>query len=76
VVLSLASYLAISFGYVLVQYLKRRLPFGLRQPFILNLVFNAAYTPIQFGLKNNLLASVDILLLLGTLIWPGRLRRH
>ena len=38
-------------------------------PFILNLVFNAAYTPIQFGLKNNLLASVDILLVLGTLLW-------
>jgi tryptophan-rich sensory protein len=38
-------------------------------PFILNLVFNAAFTPIQFGLKNNLLASVDILLVVGTLIW-------
>ena len=37
--------------------------------FILNLLFNAAYTPIQFGLKNNLLASVDILLVLGTLLW-------
>jgi benzodiazapine receptor len=61
--------IAISFGYVLVKYLKRRLPFGLLLPFILNLVFNAAYTPIQFGLKNNLLASVDILLVLGTLVW-------
>ena len=59
----------ISFGFVLVQYLRRRLPFGLLLPFILNLVFNAAYTPIQFGLKNNLLASVDILLVLGTLAW-------
>lgn len=59
-----ACFIAISFGYVLVQYLKRRLPFGLLLPFILNLVFNAAYTPIQFGLKNNLLASADILLVL------------
>ena len=59
----------ISFGFVLVQYLRRRLPFGQLLPFILNLVFNAAYTPIQFGLKNNLLASVDILLVLGTLVW-------
>lgn len=25
--------------------------------------------PIQFGLKNDLLASLDILLVLGTLIW-------
>jgi tryptophan-rich sensory protein len=32
-------------------------------------VFNAAFTPLQFGLKNNLLAAVDILLVLGTLIW-------
>lgn len=61
--------IAISFGYVLVQTLKRRLPFGVLLPFLLNLVFNAAYTPIQFGLKNNLLASVDILLVLGTLVW-------
>lgn len=38
-------------------------------PFALNLVFNLAFTPIQFGLKNNLLASIDILLVLGTLIW-------
>lgn len=38
-------------------------------PFALNLVFNFAFTPIQFGLKNNLLSSVDILLVVGTLIW-------
>ncbi len=61
--------IAISFGYVLWQTLKRRLPFAVLLPFILNLIFNAAYTPIQFGLKNNMLASVDILLVLGTLIW-------
>ena len=61
--------IAVSFGYVLLQYLKRRLPFAVLLPFILNLVFNLAYTPIQFGLKNNALASVDILLVLGTLVW-------
>lgn len=61
--------IAISFGYVLWKTLKRRLPFAVLLPFILNLIFNAAYTPIQFGLKNNMLASVDILLVLGTLIW-------
>ena len=61
--------IAISFGYVLVQYLKLRLSWQQLLPFVLNLVFNAAYTPIQFGLKNNLLASVDIVLVLGTLVW-------
>lgn len=38
-------------------------------PFALNLVFNFAFTPIQFGLQNNLLAAIDILLVLGTLVW-------
>lgn len=64
--------IAISFGFVLVQTLKRRLAFAVLLPFILNLLFNAAYTPIQFGLRNNLLASIDILLVLGTLIWAMR----
>jgi tryptophan-rich sensory protein len=38
-------------------------------PFILNLVFNFAFTPIQFGLKNNAIAAIDILLVVGTLLW-------
>jgi len=38
-------------------------------PFWLNLFFNLIFTPIQFGLKNNLLASIDIILVLITLIW-------
>ena len=59
----------ISFGYVLLQTIKRRLPFTVLLPFLLNLVFNVVYTPIQFGLKNNLLASLDILLILATLVW-------
>lgn len=61
--------IAISFGFVLLQCLKRRLPPAVLLPFVLNLIFNLAYTPIQFGLKNNLMASVDILLVLATLVW-------
>jgi tryptophan-rich sensory protein len=38
-------------------------------PFILNLVFNFAFTTVQFKLKNNLLAAADVLLVLITLIW-------
>lgn len=38
-------------------------------PFALNLILNFAFTPIQFGLKNNLLAALDIVLVLATLIW-------
>jgi len=38
-------------------------------PFILNLFFNLIFTFIQFGLKNNYLAALDIVFVLGTLIW-------
>ncbi len=61
--------IAVSFGWVLVQFLRRRIGFALLLPFVLNIIFNAAYTPIQFGLRNNMLASVDIALVLGTLLW-------
>jgi benzodiazapine receptor len=33
------------------------------------LIFNFAFTPIQFGLKNNMLATVDIILVVATLVW-------
>lgn len=61
--------IAISFGKVFWMYFKKQIPFLVVLPFILNLVFNFSFTPIQFGLRNNLLAAIDILLVLGTLIW-------
>lgn len=61
--------IAFSFGTVFVMAWKRNISFSVALPFILNLVFNFAFTPLQFGLKNNLLAGVDILLVFGTLIW-------
>lgn len=61
--------IAVSFGKVFLMALKKKLRFRVALPFILNLIFNFAFTPIQFGLRNNLLATVDILLVLGTLIW-------
>jgi tryptophan-rich sensory protein len=51
------------------MFFRNRIPFTILLPFILNLLFNFAFTSIQFGLKNNFLAAVDILLTLGTLIW-------
>jgi tryptophan-rich sensory protein len=59
----------ISYGYVGYMFYTKKIPFIVVLPFILNLIFNFAFSPIQFGLKNNLLASVDILLVLGTLVW-------
>lgn len=62
--------IAISFGKVFYRALiTRSLPITVVLPFILNLLFNFSFTPLQFGLRNNLLAAVDILLVLATLIW-------
>jgi tryptophan-rich sensory protein len=61
--------IAASFGYVAYLYFKGTIPFAVLLPFILNLIFNFAFTPLQFGLKNNLLATIDIVLVLGTLVW-------
>jgi translocator protein len=61
--------IVISFGRVFLGAIRKELPFIVALPFILNLVFNFAFTPLQFGLKNNLLAAIDILLLLVTLVW-------
>jgi tryptophan-rich sensory protein len=48
---------------------QKELPLITVLPFALNLFFNFIFTYIQFGLKNNLLAAIDILLVLSTLIW-------
>lgn len=61
--------IAISFGRVFMMAIQKKISFFVALPFILNLVFNIAFTPIQFGLQNNILAAVDILLVLGTLVW-------
>lgn len=63
--------IAISFGYVFYQAFKGLIPWVVALPFILNLIFNFAFTPIQFGLQNNFLATIDILLVLGTIVWAG-----
>lgn len=61
--------IAVTFGTVLYKFFTKQLPWFVALPFALNLLFNFAFTPIQFGLKNNLLASIDILLVVGTLVW-------
>lgn len=61
--------IAISFGAVFYKFFKRELPASVSLPFALNIISNILYSPIQFGLENNLLATLDILLILGTLIW-------
>ncbi len=59
----------ISFGAVFYQWINGKLSWMVVLPFILNIVFNIAFSPIQFGLRNNLLAAIDITLILATIIW-------
>ena len=61
--------IAISFGKVFMMFLQKKISFLVILPFILNLFFNFIFTYLQFGLKNNYLAMIDILLVLFTLIW-------
>lgn len=61
--------IAISFGKVFLMAFQKQITWIVVLPFVLNLMFNFAFTPLQFGLRNNLLAAIDILLVLITLIW-------
>lgn len=65
----LYAIIAVSFGTVFYRAFTGKLAWMVALPFALNLVFNFAFTPIQFGLVNNYLASIDILLVVGTLVW-------
>lgn len=65
----LYAIIIVTFGMVFYKASMKQVPWMVALPFALNLVFNFAFPPIQFGLKNNLLASLDILLIIATLIW-------
>jgi tryptophan-rich sensory protein len=64
-------YIIIAITFIRVFYLAAKgvVPMIVILPFILNLVFNFAFSPIQFNLQNNYLAAIDIILVLATLIW-------
>ena len=65
----LYCFIAISFGTLFYKVATKSIPLWVALPFVLNLIFNFAFSPIQFGLRNNTLGAIDILLVLGTLIW-------
>src|SRR3989339_246538 len=65
----LYTIIAITYGYVVYLFVKGKISFFVLLPFILNLIFNILFSPIQFKLQNNYLSAIDILLVLGTLIW-------
>ncbi|MFA6503087.1 MAG: TspO/MBR family protein [Candidatus Paceibacterota bacterium] len=65
----LYAIIAVTYGTVFYKAFTRELPWMVALPFALNLVFNFSFTYLQFGLRNNTLAAIDILLVLATLVW-------
>ena len=59
----------VSFGFVFVQAGRGKIGWRVALPFAINLVANIIFTPIQFGLRNLPLASVDILIVWTTIVW-------
>ncbi|XZE33590.1 TspO/MBR family protein [Pirellulaceae bacterium SH501] len=59
----------VTFGYVFVQAIRRKIDWHITVPFAINLIANLIFTPIQFGLRNLPLATFDILIVWFTLPW-------
>lgn len=59
----------VSFVFVFVQAIRGKVPWTVALPFAINLIANLIFTPIQFGLRNLPLASVDILVVWCTIVW-------
>ena len=59
----------VTFGYMVYRVARGEAPTQLLVPILINVVSNIAFTPIQFGLRNLPLASVDILVVLVTVVW-------
>ena len=61
--------IAFSFSYVFLRALRGKIPWSVALPFAINLVANLAFTPIFFSLRSLVLSSVDIVVVLATLVW-------
>lgn len=62
--------IAIALLYTLyLRFVKKAIPTGFLTLFLVNMVFNLTFTPVALGTKDNLLTSVHILFVLGTLLW-------
>src|SRR5690242_10670035 len=59
----------VTFGFVFIQTFRGKVSWIVALPFVINLVANLIFTPIQFGLRNLPLAAIDILVVWGTIIW-------
>lgn len=61
--------IGLAFAWALLRFVKGKISSRYIAVFCANLVFNAAFSPIQFGLQNNLLAAIDIIGVLATLAY-------
>ena len=59
----------VSFGFVFVQAVRRRMPRRVALPFAVNLVTNVLFMPLFAGLRSVPLAAVDIVVVWATIIW-------
>ncbi|MDO8460884.1 MAG: TspO/MBR family protein [bacterium] len=62
----------VTFAIIFYKVYKKKFKSYVATPFIINLVANLLFTPIQFGLKNLPLAVLDILIVWVTIIWGMR----
>ncbi len=65
----LYSIISITFCFVFVQAFRGKVSWRFALPFAVNLFANLIFTPFEFGMRNLLLATVDILIVWGTIIW-------
>jgi len=59
----------VTFAFVFVQAVRKKISWRVALPFAINLVANLVFTPIQFGLRNLTLAALDILVVWATILW-------
>jgi tryptophan-rich sensory protein len=59
----------VAYGYVVVRALSGAIPRSVLWPIGLNIAANVAFTPIMFGMRNLELATVDIVVVLVTIVW-------
>jgi tryptophan-rich sensory protein len=59
----------ITFAFVFIQAIRKKLPWRVTLPFAVNLISNLAFTPIQFGLRSLFFAAVDILIVWASIVW-------
>jgi translocator protein len=61
--------IVITFGYTWWQVWRGKWPRQVAVPFVINIVANLLFTPVQFGLGNMPLALLVMLVVLGTIPW-------